>query len=237
MIPGDEDEDPANFEGPNLEYGLPPISADPPLHTWTRRLLLPWFSHKRVDSYVPLTRDLCRGLLDGFADAGHADAAADYAQQIPVRVIARILGVSTDLPTPSPGGCATCWSSPTTPSGASAAPRASSITSWDSWRSDAPAPRRRPHERAAHHRGRREARRRRHRARHGGARPDRRGRHDLERHRLLAVAPGLASRRPQAPRGRAGAHADRGRGAPAGLLAGDHGSGGDPGRGVRRAAP
>jgi cytochrome P450 len=98
VIPGDEDEDPnANFDGPNLEYGLPPISADPPLHTWTRRLLLPWFSHTRVDSYVPLTRELCRGLLDQFADAGHADAAADYAQQIPVRVIARILGVSTDL--------------------------------------------------------------------------------------------------------------------------------------------
>src|SRR5271156_6243979 len=85
VIPGDEDEDPnANFDGPNLEYGLPPISADPPLHTW-------------VDSYVPLTRELCRGLLDQFADAGHADAAADYAQQIPVRVIARILGVSTEL--------------------------------------------------------------------------------------------------------------------------------------------
>ncbi len=98
VIPGDEDEDPnANFDGPNLEYGLPPISADPPLHTWTRRLLLPWFSHKRVDSYVPLTRELCRGLLDQFADQGHGDAAADYAQQIPVRVIARILGVSTDL--------------------------------------------------------------------------------------------------------------------------------------------
>ncbi|HEX4161983.1 MAG TPA: hypothetical protein VHZ05_05765, partial [Acidimicrobiales bacterium] len=49
VIPGDEDEDPnENFDGPNLEYGLPPISADPPLHTWTRRLLLPWFSHKRV---------------------------------------------------------------------------------------------------------------------------------------------------------------------------------------------
>ena len=97
VIPGDEDEDPANFDGPNLQYGLPPISSDPPLHTWTRRLLLPWFSHKRVDSYVPMTRDLCRRLLDGFADSGHADAAADYAQQIPVRVIAHILGVSPDL--------------------------------------------------------------------------------------------------------------------------------------------
>jgi len=98
VIPGDEDEDPnADFDGPNLEYGLPPISADPPLHTWTRRLLLPWFSHQRVDSYVPLTRELCRGLLDQFADDGNADAAADYAQQIPVRVIARILGVSPEL--------------------------------------------------------------------------------------------------------------------------------------------
>jgi cytochrome P450 len=98
VIPGDEDEDPnADFEGPNLEYGLPPISADPPLHTWTRRLLLPWFSHKRVETYEEMTRDLCRGLLDRFADTGHADAAADYAQQIPVRVIARILGVTSEM--------------------------------------------------------------------------------------------------------------------------------------------
>ncbi len=94
VIPIDDDE-PA--DGPLLEYGLPPISADPPLHTWTRRLLLPWFSHHRVDGYVPLTRDLCRSLLDRIADTGHADAAAQYAQQIPVRVIARILGVSADM--------------------------------------------------------------------------------------------------------------------------------------------
>jgi cytochrome P450 len=59
--------------------------------------LLPWFSHTRVDSYIPLTRELCASLLEGFAAAGHADAAADYAQQIPVRVIARILGVPTDM--------------------------------------------------------------------------------------------------------------------------------------------
>ncbi len=98
VIPGDEDEeDNGSFDGPNLEYGLPPISVDPPVHTWTRRLLLPWFSHARVDSYVPLTRDLCRSLLDGFAGSGQADAAADYAQQIPVRVIARILGVPTEM--------------------------------------------------------------------------------------------------------------------------------------------
>jgi cytochrome P450 len=97
VIPGDEDEDNTQIDGPDLQYGLPPISVDPPVHTWTRRLLLPWFSHKRVDSYVPLTRELCRGLLDGFADQGRADAAVDYAQQIPVRVIARILGVPAEM--------------------------------------------------------------------------------------------------------------------------------------------
>ena len=80
-----------------LPYGLPPISADPPLHTWTRRLLLPWFSHARVESYEKMTRDLCRRLIDGFIGGGHVDAAADYAQQIPVRVIAAILGVPEEL--------------------------------------------------------------------------------------------------------------------------------------------
>ena len=81
----------------HLPYGLPPISSDPPLHTWTRRLLLPWFSHSRVDGYESITRDLCQRLIEGFIGSDHADAAADYAQQIPVRVIAKILGVPEDL--------------------------------------------------------------------------------------------------------------------------------------------
>jgi hypothetical protein len=84
-------------ETPILTYGLPPITSDPPLHTWTRRLLLPWFSHARVASYEPMTRSLCRSLIDAHLDAGRADAAADYAQQIPVRVIGSILGIPEEL--------------------------------------------------------------------------------------------------------------------------------------------
>ena len=84
-------------EEPVLPYGVPPISADPPLHTFTRRLLLPWFSHRKVESYEAMTRELCAGLVDGFLAEGRADAAADYAQQIPVRVIAAILGVPAVL--------------------------------------------------------------------------------------------------------------------------------------------
>jgi cytochrome P450 len=80
-----------------LPYGLPPITSDPPLHTWTRRLLLPWFSHRRVEGYEELTRKVCSSLIDGFEGAGRADAAVDYAQQIPVRVIAHILGVPEEM--------------------------------------------------------------------------------------------------------------------------------------------
>jgi len=86
-----------NPEDPQLPYGLPPITSDPPLHTWTRRLLLPWFSHAKVASYEPMTRQLCASLVDARLAEGRADAAADYAQQIPVRVIGAILGVPEQL--------------------------------------------------------------------------------------------------------------------------------------------
>ncbi len=82
---------------PLLASGLPPISSDPPLHTWTRRLVLPTMSPARVAEYEIFTRDLCRTLVDGFLARGEVDAAAEYAQQIPVRVIAHILGVPESM--------------------------------------------------------------------------------------------------------------------------------------------
>ena len=78
---------------PPVEIPLPPIDQDQPTHTWTRRLMLPWFSHTRVAQYEPFTRELCNRLIDGFIDDGTADAAGDYARQIPVRVISLVLGV------------------------------------------------------------------------------------------------------------------------------------------------
>lgn len=77
--------------------GLPPIDSDPPVHTWARRLILPWFSHTRVDGYESMTRDLCNSLIDGVIARGHADAAVDYAQRIPVKVISWMLGVPDEL--------------------------------------------------------------------------------------------------------------------------------------------
>jgi cytochrome P450 len=88
---------PPDDEDVALPLGLPPISSDPPVHTWSRRLLLPWFSHQRVARYEDLTRDLCRRLAADIVERGRGDAAVDYAQQIPARVIAGLLGVPADL--------------------------------------------------------------------------------------------------------------------------------------------
>ena len=42
-------------------------------------------------------RELCNRLIDGFIESGSADAAGDYARQIPVRVISLIIGVPEDM--------------------------------------------------------------------------------------------------------------------------------------------
>lgn len=86
--------------GAGQEYAAvtsPPITSDPPEHTWARRLILPAFSPRAVERLEPTTRELCRRLIDGFVAAGRVDAAAGYAQQIPVRVIASMLGVDASM--------------------------------------------------------------------------------------------------------------------------------------------
>jgi cytochrome P450 len=80
----------------DYELGAPPITSDPPVHTWARRLLLPPFSVGAIAKWEPETRELCKTLIDGFIKNGRADGAADYAQQIPPRVIASMLGIPTD---------------------------------------------------------------------------------------------------------------------------------------------
>ncbi len=70
----------------------PPITSDPPFHALARRLLLPAFGPKRVDALEPYTRALCNELLDKIGERTEFDAAAEYAQDIPLRVIARMLG-------------------------------------------------------------------------------------------------------------------------------------------------
>lgn len=74
----------------------PPITSDPPEHTPARKILLPPFTPQAIAKVEPHTRAICRELLDRIEAAGTCDAAVDYAQHIPVRVIAHMLGVPED---------------------------------------------------------------------------------------------------------------------------------------------
>ena len=71
----------------------PPISSDPPYHHDARRMLLPAFSPQAVDKLEASTRDYCAELVDAQRGRPVVDAALDYAQHIPVRVIANMLGL------------------------------------------------------------------------------------------------------------------------------------------------
>ena len=71
----------------------PPITSDPPFHADARRLLLPAFSPQVVAEWEPEIRRLCNELIDNMDDIDTVDAAVQYAQNIPVHVIARMLGL------------------------------------------------------------------------------------------------------------------------------------------------
>jgi cytochrome P450 len=70
----------------------PPITSDPPFHHDARRLLLPAFAPKVIESLEDDVRELCRARLRDMGDAEYIDAAVQYAQHVPVTVIAMMLG-------------------------------------------------------------------------------------------------------------------------------------------------
>lgn len=86
-----------NDNRPMLELApegvAPPISSDPPFHAEARRMLLPAFSPRNVARWEDSTRAYCVELLDALQGRDVVDAAEEYAQHIPVRVIANMLGL------------------------------------------------------------------------------------------------------------------------------------------------
>jgi cytochrome P450 len=72
--------------------GTPPISSDPPFHRDARRLLLPAFTRTAIGRQEPATRAYCHALIDAFEGRDVVDAAHEYAQHVPMRVIADMLG-------------------------------------------------------------------------------------------------------------------------------------------------
>lgn len=74
----------------------PPITSDPPFHAEARRILLPPFAPKQIEGWTDEVRALCNARLDAMGEIrpgeSVVDAAVQYAQHIPVGVIARMLG-------------------------------------------------------------------------------------------------------------------------------------------------
>jgi cytochrome P450 len=71
----------------------PPISSDPPFHGAARRLILQAFSPHAVAKHELYTRELAHRLIDGFVGRGRCDGAVEFAQQIPPKVIAHLMGL------------------------------------------------------------------------------------------------------------------------------------------------
>ncbi|HEX6002078.1 MAG TPA: cytochrome P450 [Hyphomicrobiaceae bacterium] len=78
---------------PPTDRGAPPITSDPPRHRLARMVLLPPFTPDATERLKPRARAICNELIDAFIGNGACDAAVDYAQHIPTRVMAHMLGV------------------------------------------------------------------------------------------------------------------------------------------------
>jgi cytochrome P450 len=72
---------------------LPPITSDPPAHRDHRKILLASFTPEAVAKLEPRTRSICSDTLHRLSGRTECDIAVDYAQEIPTRVIACMLGL------------------------------------------------------------------------------------------------------------------------------------------------
>ncbi|MGO1052457.1 cytochrome P450 family protein [Crossiella sp. CA198] len=96
---------PANPQGPIGEalmaigelLGGSMLQLDPPEHTRQRKLVVRAFSARRVDALRPRIEQITAELLDELAErSGPVDLVAEYAFQVPIRVICELLGAPVD---------------------------------------------------------------------------------------------------------------------------------------------
>jgi cholest-4-en-3-one 26-monooxygenase len=76
------------FEGGNLM-----LTMDAPEHTRYRKLVNHGFTPRRVAALEPHIRDLANGIIDEVIEAGECDFVVDVAAELPLQVIAEMVGV------------------------------------------------------------------------------------------------------------------------------------------------
>ncbi len=80
-----------------IKIELPPITLDPPEHSPIRRALLPAFNPREVASLEPWVTEMVSGLLDDIEGRELVDGALDFAQLVPVELMGKLFGVSTEM--------------------------------------------------------------------------------------------------------------------------------------------
>jgi hypothetical protein len=83
-------------ETPPPRIPAPPITTDPPDHRPAKNILLPAFTPDAIKRHEAHARAICARLIDRFAGKAGCDVAVDYAQEIPARIIAHMLGLPDD---------------------------------------------------------------------------------------------------------------------------------------------
>ncbi len=68
------------------------LTADPPAHTRYRKLSMKAFTYKRVEGMGPYMAQVTQDLLDGFAADGACEFKSQFANHLPMTVIADALG-------------------------------------------------------------------------------------------------------------------------------------------------
>jgi cytochrome P450 family 142 subfamily A polypeptide 1 len=72
------------------------VSMDDPEHARQRRLISRGFTGSRITQLMDHIRELARGLVDAVAAKGECDFVDDIAKQLPLIVIAEMLGLAVD---------------------------------------------------------------------------------------------------------------------------------------------
>ena len=76
-----------------LEARRSMMETDPPRHSRLRRIVSPLFSRRSIGEYEPFCRELARAVLDRALPQGELDFVEEVSRQLPIRVLARVLGV------------------------------------------------------------------------------------------------------------------------------------------------
>lgn len=75
----------------------PPVTADPPVHTRYRKLLLPGFTQRQAVKWEPTIRKIAQEAVESLRGTTSCDVSLVYAKRIPLRLMCALMGVPPEM--------------------------------------------------------------------------------------------------------------------------------------------